>query len=115
MFNETFSNAKETMLSAKDKFEAAREKLEDAKDKISRCNIKRIKGMVLFFTILNFTLVAGALAISIVALVKSCKASKKAECVCDDGEDYDFTLDNIDDENNTPEIKHDDENEELSF
>lgn len=112
--------AKEKMNMAMEKFEAAKDKLEETREKLSRYNFKRLKAIVTFFTILNFALVAAALAMSIIALVKSCKASKRVAkcenyCDCDDDydDDYDFTLE--DNEIPSPTIKHDDENEELSF
>lgn len=123
MIMSTILAAKQTMDSAKNKFNDAVDKFEDVKNKMAKLNFKRIKGIAVTLTVINLVISCAALAVAIVALVKSCKA-KNACCEgydCgwdDDCGDYNFSLDDDDIRTADGDVSADEEDEipeELKF
>ncbi len=102
MFLNTVINAKRTLDAAKNKFELAKDRLEETRDRIAKYNVVKVRNLVIVLSVINMLLAAAALAVGIVALVKSCRASRKTNLYDDydyshfdddDFEDYDFSLD----------------------
>ena len=100
------------------KYDSLRATVEEMKDKIAKFNPKRWKTIAIVLGIIAGILIAAALTMSIIALVKSCKNSKKLSACCGDmdwnngfeynfdDEDYDFSLDDhIITENDVPDDK----------
>lgn len=81
--------ARKLLDSAKGKFGDAANKLEETKKKYS---ISRVKAIAVTLGVISLVLSCGAIAISVVALVKSCKAKKKY-----DVKDYSYYIDDDDD------------------
>ena len=113
--------AKNAVEAAKAKYDSLKSTVEDLKDKVAKFNPKRWKTIAVVLGIIAGILIAAALTMSIIALVKSCRNSKKLRSCCDDercndfeyfldDDDYDFSLDDhIITENDVPE------EDELSF
>lgn len=69
-----------------------KEKLSDTKAKLALYNVKKVRALAITLGVISMVLSAAALAVSIVALVKSCKTKKKAKT-----EDYSYYIDDPDD------------------
>ena len=109
------NTAKIAVEAAKAKYDSLRCTVEDLRDKVAKFNPKKWKTVAIVLGIIAGILIAAALTMSIIALVKSCKNSKKLEACCGndgcndfeyflDDEDYDFSLDDhIITENDVPD------------
>ena len=69
-----------------------KEKLYDTKAKLALYNVKKVRAIAITLGVISMVLSAAALAVSIVALVKSCKTKKKVKT-----EDYSYYIDDPDD------------------
>lgn len=82
----------ETWDSTKTAINNTKEKLYDTKAKLSQYNVKKVRAIAITLGVISMVLSAAALAVAIVALVKSCKARKKTKV-----EDYSYYIDDPDD------------------
>ena len=69
-----------------------KEKLYDTKAKLAQYNVKKVRAIAITLGVISMVLSAAALAVSIVALVRSCKKQKKEKV-----EDYSYYIDDPDD------------------
>lgn len=78
--------------STKAAFNSTKEKLSDTKAKLAQYNVKKVRAIAVTLGVISIVLSAAALAVAIVALVKSCKTKKKEKV-----EDYSYYIDDPDD------------------
>ncbi len=106
---------------AKERIDSLKVMVEDTREKIAKFNPKKWKTLAIVLGIIAFVLIAAAITLSIIAIVKSSKTVKMVKGCCDeewergceceifDDEEYNFSLDDhIITENDVP----DDEKEE---
>lgn len=82
----------ETWDSTKVAINNTKEKLYDTRAKLSQYNVKKVRAIAVTLGVISMVLSAAALAVAVVALVKSCKARKKSKV-----EDYSYYIDDPDD------------------
>lgn len=113
-FMNAIMTAKNAVEAAKARYDSLKATVEDLRDKVANFNPKKWKTAATVLGIIAGILIIAALVMSIIALVKSCKASKRVnacdgDCCSDfeyylDDEDYDFSLDDhIITENDVPD------------
>lgn len=116
MFEQTLLTAGNIVGGAREKFEMAKDKFEEAKLKAAKYNLKRLKTIGTVIMVICFVAIAASLAMSIIALVKSCKAERMSAEADEfffgdeDLDDYDYDMN----ESQLPDAEISDE-EELSF
>lgn len=105
---------------AKDRIDSLKVMVEDTRDKIAKFNPKRWKTIAIVLGVIAFVLIAAAIVLSIIAIVKSSKTAKLVKGCCGDeipgdyeyeifdDEDYNFSLDDhIITENDVPDDEKD--------
>ncbi|MGN0553661.1 MAG: hypothetical protein ACI4I1_09775 [Oscillospiraceae bacterium] len=89
-------NAKKFIDGTKDmlgeKIDSTKTAINNTKAKLSQYNVKKVKAIAITLGVISMVLSAAALAVAIVALVKSCKARTKSKV-----EDYSYYIDDPDD------------------
>lgn len=71
---------------------STKEKLNDTKSKLAQYNVKKVRAIAIALGVVSIVLSSAALAVAIVALVRSCKTKKKEKV-----EDYSYYIDDPDD------------------
>lgn len=75
-----------------EKWDSARDAFNGAKEKLAEYNVKKVKALAITLGVISIVLSSAALAVSIVSLVKSCKASRKSKV-----NDYSYYIDDPED------------------
>lgn len=78
--------------STKAAINSTKEKLNDTKSKLAQYNVKKVRAIAITLGVVSIVLSSAALAVAIVALVRSCKTKKKEKV-----EDYSYYIDDPDD------------------
>lgn len=71
--------------------DSTKEKLGAAKNKLAQYNVKKVRAIAVTLGVISMVLSAAALAVAIVALVKSCRAGKNSKV-----RDYSYYIDDPD-------------------